>query len=455
MFNLTNLVTIALSFLRFFALIAKGAIRGETTVKIPENRDWSQRPGLSIMYQIETRPGWEWDRDFDAFNKSMSDTEGKFVFNGPYCKMDEWVQLSQEIGLDYHVFEVKWHDGICWFNTDTTDWKSPHDYTKDFSDLSRKAGIPFMFYYSSIFDHNPQFDSIQPVRTALPSLIGNKPEYIEYLKKHYAELVDQYKPNGMWFDWYWNEGATKATETWFKQHHPDVRVTFNFSNIAPRSYSRIDITSSETHSYDGPFIKYRKEQSMSAPVFTSAVKWANVFRATFTHQWETCTPAGKWWQDQTLRDDPNELLRLAAMILANGGKLCIGATAQMEGSIFPDQLKQLKMLGAWYKPRKEYFINAAAIRYRGLSPSGVKVTGQKYDVVASAYEQGNIIHLVNPNSTQAATEITLSGQYAAVKEAMLLPQNMPLTIKREGNKAVIQLSAEQIDAIDTLIYLKM
>jgi hypothetical protein len=79
----------------------------------PNSRAWWQRPGLGIMYQIEFRPGWRWMRDFKKFNASMRDEEGRFRFNGPYCRIEEWTELSKEIGADYHIFEIKWHDGIC------------------------------------------------------------------------------------------------------------------------------------------------------------------------------------------------------------------------------------------------------------------------------------------------------------------------------------------------------
>jgi hypothetical protein len=52
------------------------------------------------MYQIEFRPGWRWMRDFKKFNASMRDEEGRFRFNGPYCRIEDWIELSREIGAD-------------------------------------------------------------------------------------------------------------------------------------------------------------------------------------------------------------------------------------------------------------------------------------------------------------------------------------------------------------------
>lgn len=455
MFDFRNLIFGIFSFIRYMGLVSRALLRGEGKVAVPAGRKWSEKPGLSIMYQIETRPGWKWDRDYDAFNKSMHDAEGNFVFNGPFCNMQEWVQLSQDIGVDYHVFEVKWHDGICYFNTSSTPCKSDKDYTREFSDLSRAADIPFMFYYSSVFDHNPKFDAIQPNRQSTPSLIGNRVEYRKYIKKHYAELVDQYKPDGMWFDWFWSDGSTGETANWFRKNHPETVVTFNLSNLFPKSFNMISVTSSEAHCYDGPWVTMREEASLKVPVLTSAVKWSNAFRMIFDHPWEVCSPAGKWWQDQSLRDDPQELLRSTAMVLACGGKLCIGATSQMDGHIFPDQLRQLNMLGAWYKPRKDFFVNAAPLHYRGFHPAGVSVKGGDFNVVASAYADGKLLHLVNRDSQQQALSIKLSGKsWQGINSVTLMPQNVSLAIVRNGNTCTIELSADQVDSIDTLLYIK-
>ncbi len=108
MFDLRNVIFDLMSFIRYMGLTTWALLRGAgKNREVPQNRKWWQRPGLSIMYQIETRPGWKWDRDYIEFNKSMTDENGNFMFNGPYCKPGEWVRLSSDIGVDYHIFEVK------------------------------------------------------------------------------------------------------------------------------------------------------------------------------------------------------------------------------------------------------------------------------------------------------------------------------------------------------------
>ena len=455
MFDLRNVLFGVTSFIRYLGLALLAAIRGaDRKAEVPSDREWWERPGLGIMYQIETHPGWAWDRDYIEFNKSMADEQGNLKSNGPFCNMEEWVQLSTAISVDYHSFEVKWHDGICYFNTPTTKWKTQKDYTREFAKLSRDAGIPFMFYYSAVFDHNPQFDSIQPKPRSTPSLIGNRPEYREYMKKHYAELIDQYRPDGMWVDWYWADGSTTETVDYFRKNHPDVVLAFNLSNLFPASFKKLHFTSLEAHRYDGPWVKLRKEDSLQVPVFTSAVKWSNAFRMIFDHQWELISPAGKWWQDQSLREDPLELIRSLAVVLACGGKLCIGATSQMDGRILPDQTKQLRMLGDWYRPRKKLFVNAAPIRYRWFRAPGVRVSADNFDTVVSSYGAGVLLHVINRKGSNEGIAVTLRGSmWRELRKATLKPQERGVSVKRERSYLHIDISPEYVDPVDTILYL--
>jgi hypothetical protein len=115
-------------------------------------------------------PGWKWDRDYVAFNRSMQH-----------------------------------HDGA------------------------------FAFWYSAVFDHNPQFDAIQPDRTTTPSFVGEQEEYRRYLLRHYGELIGTYQPDAMTFDWYWPDGSSEVTVETFRSRYPDVVVTFNLANLFPAS----------------------------------------------------------------------------------------------------------------------------------------------------------------------------------------------------------------------------
>ena len=425
--------------------------------KLQPGRQWWQRPGVGIMYQIEYRPGMDWERDFTEFNKSMMDEHGRLNFNGPFCKIEKWIELSKDAGADYHIFEAKWHDGICYFDTALTEWKTETDYCGQFAELSRKADIPFMYYYSTVFDHNPQFDSIQPNPHSTVSFISMEPQpvYEEYLRGHYREIMEQYSPDGMWIDWYWPDEATKLTIDFFRTNHPNTVLTFNISNYFPRSYDKLDYTSGEAHDLGGPYFRITRIGSAIVPVASSVWKWSTLGRRVHNHPSELIAPAGRWWQNPSLRDDPNDLVRMAAIVMASGGKFCIGATAQLDGGIYPDQVKQLKIIGEWYKPRKELFINSFPMKYRGQQPPGVDVYPKSVKAIACRHAEDILIHLINMDGSTRPIKIKLKGKnWDRITNVYIEQANKEVEIEKSDSTIKMIIRPDDIDPVDTILRLK-
>jgi alpha-L-fucosidase len=417
---------------------------------------WWKKPGLGIMYQIEYRPGMDWDRDYEEFNPSMMDERGKFKFNGPFCKIENWVELSKNVGVDYQIFESKWHDGICYFNTKLTDWKTDMDYCGQFAEFSRHAGIPFMYYYSSVFDHNPKFDSIQPNphSTFSDLSMDHQPMYEDYLRGHYRELMDQYHPDGMWFDWYWPDHSTKLTIDFFRTYYQNTVITFNLSNYFPSSYDKLYYTSGEAHDFIGSYIKLVKTGSMLLPIFTGAWKWAALGRRVMDRSMELITPAGKWWQDPTLPDDPYDLVRMAAVIIGSGGKLCIGASAQLNGDIYPDQIKQLNMLGEWYKPRKKLFTDSVPLRYRCEQVPGIKINPPSVKSIASINGRDILVHLVNVDGVTRPIVVEFKGQrWRNITRICVEPARKDLDLEKGNNVIKTVIRPEDNDPVDIILRL--
>ena len=412
-----------------------------------------------MQYQIEKRPNWGWDRDYTEFNKSLTDEKGNLLFNGPFCKIEDWVALSKEIGLDYHSFEIKWHDGICWFNTALTNWKTDVDYAAKFAELSRKEKIRFIYYYSSVFDHSPQFDSIQPNPHITPSFLGLLPQskyekYADYMRGQYDEIIRRYKPDGMWMDWWWADKTTKDTIAHCKRNYPEVVLAFNLSSMFFSSHKDQHFTSGEAHALDGPFTQTREEAGGIITVVVSTWKWANLYRVLFKHPWELITPTSVWWQDMSLRTDIYEFVRQAAVVMACGGKFSAGTSVLMDGSLYPDHVRQLKTLGEWYIPRKHLFIDSYPVRYLGLSARGVTIDKKDFNTIANFYKDGVLIHVINMKGKSEPLDIALKGKrWAGVQSAYLEPQHTQIEVRRTGQNVSIALSKDTVDIVDTIIYL--
>jgi len=442
---------------------------------------WWKKPGFSIMYQIEARPGWLWNRNYDKFNVSMMDDEGKLKFNGPFCKMKKWVEFSKKVGVDYHIFEVKWHDGICYWDTNHTKWKTPEDYVKIFSEESKKANIPFMFYYSSIFDHNPDFDDIQPLRYITPSFIAmhnenkkaiseyslnffkflasrhkdqieerdipyeeefigeiklhdftyNPKKYEDYLLNQLKELIENYEPDGMWMDWYWEapEASTSLVMDFMKKNYPDVVLTFNVSIDRKPRY--IHYLTYEAHDVNTAWRSGNKYRRKKIP-------------------WELCGPAAFAWDVPKARPDQYEIFRIAAIIMASGGKYCFGLPSQMNGDLYPEPTENVRLFGEWYNPRRKLFTESTPMNYKGKEVPGIKINN--IGTIGSIYKEDFLIHLINFKGLKKELKIRFSQEHwSNIDKIFLEPYLKELEFIKNNGEIVLKINEDDVDLADTIL----
>ncbi|MFX1299192.1 MAG: alpha-L-fucosidase [Promethearchaeota archaeon] len=452
-------------------------------------KGWWEKPGLGIMYQIEARPGWLWNRNYEKFNASMMDANGNLKFNGPFCKMKEWVAFSKRVGVDYHIFEAKWHDGICYFDTKYTNWKTPEDYCKILADESRKEGIPFMFYYSSIFDHNPQFDDIQPLRTCTPSFFSlrtknklltmgfsfgfavgagllnslnrlirkypkdetakwfdkfhfhhyknNPRKYETYMFKQMIELIENYKPDGMWMDWYMLSLETSAHRImdFMEKRYPDVILTFNDSIDYKLKYAHY--TTFEAHDVKSAWRKGNKYRRKSKP-------------------WELVGPAANAWDNPLPRSDPYEAARIATIIMASGGKFAFGIPAQMNGDLYSEPARHLELFGKWYKERKALFTGAVPMDYKGKNVPGVSIKEKFLKTIGCLHDHDPLIHVISLFSVPKKDVIIKFSRkkWEPIEKIILEPFNQELDSAKEPQNIVLTIPKQNLERIDTILRIK-
>jgi len=441
----------------FFFAILLPAFAGAEEKDRGGEKAWWQKPGLGIQYQIEQRPGWNWERDFEKFQKSMTDDKGRLNFDGPLCKTQDWVALSKRVGVDYHVVETKWHDGICYFDTRLTSWKTPVDYIRNFSQLSHEQNIPFMFYYSSLIDHNPQFDDIQPLKHNTLSMIGLMPGnvYVDFLRGQLKELVEQYHPAGFWLDWYMPppERTSAVSLKFLRDNFPEQVVTFNNSNSSPQTFKKLNYTSSEAHDLLGSKDRSPGLAGIMTGINSYGYRFANENRERFDHRWELISPCGKDWQVTSLREDKNELVRMAASTLASGGLQLIGVGTGMDGAVLPDHVRQMEIVGEWYRPRKELFRNAEPVPYPGLNAPGVSgFDEKKFGTIMSTLGNDKLLHLINFHGDKGPLTLRLKGpEWREAKKVFLEPGHREIAVNKSKGAIEVSLTAEQIDPVDTIL----
>ena len=451
---------------------------------------WWQKPGFGIQYQIEARPGWRWNRNYEKFNASMMDENKNLKFNGPLCKMKDWVEFSKNVGVDYHIFEVKWHDGICYFDTKYTNWKTPEDYVQIYAEESQKAGIPFLFYYSSIFDHNPQFNAIQPLKTCTPSFFTlrtgtktliqgfsfvfaiiagmvfklnrifrkyqkdksakwidhfwftpfkNEPKTYEiYMFKQLIELITKYKPDGLWMDWYmWSlEDSAHKIMDFMKKNYPKVVLTFNSSIDSKLKWAHY--TTAEAHDVRAAWNKGNRYRRKKSP-------------------WELIGPVANAWDNFLPRPDSHEAARMAAILMASGGKACFGMPSQMDGSLYAGPAGQLAQFGQWYKKRKALFQDATPMEYKGRKVPGVIVKEKYLKTIGCLHENDPLIHLIylfgGPN--QDLIVKFCRKHWDALEKILLEPEQQELNFIKDAQEITLPIPKHYVDHTDTILRLKM
>jgi hypothetical protein len=429
---------------------------------------WWQRPGLGISYTVESRPGWAWNRNYNRYNKIMMDEDGGLQSVGPYCKVDQFVDLSKEVGADYHMLYAKWHDGICFFDTKLTNWKTKEDYLAGFSRLSKDAGIPFMIYYSNVIDHNPQFDHIQPIRWSTFSPIRDR-EYLEYMKGQYREMVEQYQPDGFWLDWYnpWPTDTVKTSIDFLRKNYPEVTIGFNASSKFKSAQRLLDYTTDEIHTLGKPkhditgMVESRLLAKIAAFLFYAllgtARGWdsANSYRRKFDHFWSAISPAGKFWQDPSLRPDKYHLPRIAATVMACGGRNTIKVNLKMNGHVYDEHVEQMQIVGQWYKPRKHLFNEATPLRYQGVTAPGISGLPAGYKTIASKLGDDVLVHIIKIEGSENLSEISISdSEWAGIKEIYLEPGHQSLQMEKRGESILLHLDASHVAPVDTIVRLK-
>lgn len=480
---------------------------------INKEKEWWEKPGLGIMYQIEARPGWIWDRDFDKFNASMKNKKGDFNFNGPFCRMEDWVEYSTSVGVDYHIFEAKWHDGICYWDSKYSDWKTPIDYCKIFAEESKKAEIPFMYYYSSVFDHNPQFDNIQPLREFTPSYlalhrengkevakfslgftqaiisqfmglmqneikkrkqeeVSKKPDFeikvdraysTRLFKKKMKEIEEnpikfEYKPEE--YENYLKNQMEELIEVyepdgmwmdWYMKESIKEGSTILIMDIMKEKYPDVVLTFNNSINEN---VRYCHYLSGEAHTTDSAWKQGNKNRKKDI-PWELVGPAAKNWFDPNPREDPFEIGRIATIIIASGGKYSFGLPAQMDGSLYPEPTKQVETFGKWYQLRRTLFTEAIPMEYKRKQVPGVTIREENFGIIGAIHKGNHLLHIINFKGIENSITIEFeSSKWNELNIILLEPFGNELEITKGETSTFCTVPEENVDKIDTIIRIK-
>ncbi len=117
---------------------------------------------------------------------------------------ETWAETFKTAGARYVVLVTKHHDGFLLWPSDCPNpikkgWHTDRDVVGELTRAVKARDMRMGFYYSGALDWS--FNEA-PI-TDVSSLIVNGPtdkKYVDYVNRHYRELIDRYRPSILWND---------------------------------------------------------------------------------------------------------------------------------------------------------------------------------------------------------------------------------------------------------------
>ena len=269
-----------------------------------------ERPGISPSDTFFGKP----DVPVDVYDNLYK------KFNPVDFDANEWVNIFQEVGMNYMVFVTKHADGFVNFDSKYTDYKitskdCPYgkDITKMISDACIENNMKYGFYYSPADWYNPDCHHT------------NHSRYLKYMYDQIDELCTNYgKLDLLWFD----TGFPK--EDWDSETLvARIRLKQKDVMINNRLDLRGDFTTPEGNigTMDNSF-----PQEVSYGFGTS---WS----------WKVNDKIMPW----------DQVVRLMIKAAGNGANFLLGIGPMPNGKIEQRQIDTLKKVGKWIKENAESY----------------------------------------------------------------------------------------------------
>jgi alpha-L-fucosidase len=117
---------------------------------------------------------------------------------------ESWAKLFARAGAKYVVLFTKHHDGFLMWNSRHPNplnpkWQVSRDVVGELTNAVNSNGMKMGFYYSSLLDWS---FTKRPIVNVVDLIAGSEtsPIYVNYVEKHWIELMERYNPWILWGD---------------------------------------------------------------------------------------------------------------------------------------------------------------------------------------------------------------------------------------------------------------
>ncbi|QJC21111.1 alpha-L-fucosidase [Arcanobacterium buesumense] len=318
--------------------------------------------------------------------------------------VSDMIDLAVAAGAQYVVPTTKHHDGLCLWDTQTTQFSTVHrgphrDLIAEFAQATRCAGLRLGLYFSGALDwHVSDFGPITSDEE-LFQFRRNDAEFAQYATAQIRELINQYSPDYLWNDIDWPDGG-KGEEpyglaqlfTYYLSHVPHGLINDRWGVPAQGVLTR----------------EYRDVDAM------------------MERPWEAVRGLGRSFgynadEDVSLSLSGPDLVRYLVDVVAKNGNLLINIGPRADGTIPEVQRNSLEYMGRWLKIYGEAIYDT-----RPWGPGVIE--GRYYTQPASANGSNDVVYLLH----ETGQDIVLPEQLRNHKITRLgdPSENWPITVAK-------------------------
>jgi alpha-L-fucosidase len=290
------------------------------------------------------------------------------MFKAEKFDANEWISLFIKSGAKYVVPVAEHHDGFAMYKTALSKWNAaemgPHrDIVGELAEASRKQGLIFGLSSHRIehwwflqggrkFDSDvmdPKYaDFYGPAREQNETM---SPEYMNDWLLRCTELIDKYKPQLFWFDWWIEQPALEPYRKSLAAYYYNKGMEWN----------------------QGVAINYKNSSFPDGTAVYDIERGSS--KAGKKYPWQTDTSIGKksWgYVPDEENKNPNELIDELIDIVSKNGNLLLNIGPRPDGTITQEQQDVLLAIGRWLKVNGEGIYGTRPWEQFGEGPTQIE-----------------------------------------------------------------------------------
>jgi alpha-L-fucosidase len=288
------------------------------------------------------------------------------MFKAEKFNADEWLDIIKKSGAKYVVPVAEHHDGFAMYKTALSKWNAVEmgpkkDIIGELSEATKKHELIFglsshriehwwfmnggMSFDSDVKD-STYYDFYGPAQPDNVGMMTN--EFMNDWLLRTTELVDKYKPQLVWFDFWIEQQALEPYRKSFASYYYNKGLEWN----------------------QGVVLNYKKNAyPKEAAVFDIERGSSNV---TIKQPWQTDTSIGKksWsYIDGEENKTPNDLIDVLIDIVSKNGNLLLNIGPKADGTISKEQTEVLLKMGEWLSVNGEGIYGSRPWEISGEGPT--------------------------------------------------------------------------------------